>query len=41
MNTNIRKNIYDQRPSNTEQINRVQNIPIKVWKQRAVECLEI
>ena len=30
MNTNIRKNIYDQRPSNTEQINRVHNIPIKV-----------
>ena len=30
-----------KKPSNTEEMNRVQNIWIKLWKYKVVECLEI
>ena len=38
---NVRKQIDNKKPSNTEKNNRVQNIWIKVWKYKADECLEI
>ena len=38
---NIRKQIDCKRPSNTKQINWVQNIQIKTQKYKAVECFEI
>ena len=33
---NIRKQIDCKRPSNTKQINRLQNIRIEIWKYKAV-----
>ena len=33
---NIRKQIDCKRPSNTKQMNRLQNIRIKIWKYKAV-----
>ena len=38
---NIRKQIEYKRPSNTEQINRVQNIPTEIWKYKAVSKYKI
>ena len=38
---NVRKQIDNKKPSNTEQNKRVQNIWIKVWKYKVDECLEI
>ena len=38
---NNRKEINCKRPSNTKQMNRVQNTRIEIWKYKAVECFEI
>ena len=38
---NIRKQINCKRPSNTKQMNLVQNIQIEMRKYKAVECFEI
>ena len=34
---NIRKQIDCKRPSNTKQMNRLQNIRIEIWKYKAVK----
>ena len=38
---NIRNQIDYKRPSNTRQINWIQNIQIEMWKYKAVKCIEI
>ena len=38
---NIRNQIDYKRPSNTKQINWIQNIQIEIWKYKAVKCIKI
>ena len=41
LSKNIRKQIDCIKLLNAKQMNKVQNIRIKVWKYKVVECLEI
>ena len=38
---NIRNQIDYKGPSNTKQINWIQNIQIEIWKYKAVKCIKI
>ena len=38
---NIGKHIHTKKLSNSKQMRGVQNIQIKVWKYKVVECLDI